>query len=197
MARILSTKEKNALKDNARKTANPADLLRGYTCPRCMALGQHYEDKCPVRQFVGVPEARRVAIQQQSLLDAMGCELPTPAAESMPATRTVLETATVLPGFISGQELQCILRNRPDVPYFLRCLACTQLAQDAVWCRTCDAVACTACLAPPDERWVCPQCQSHSEDNFHIVTSIRHIIDSWIKGMVKIIDNSYFADVKL
>ena len=171
MAAALSTKQRNILRDHARSTANPAEQLRGYTCPHCGQLGQHSEDRCPVKPFIGVPEVQRIAMQEAAVLDAMG-----PAYHCTP------------PGFISGAELQCILRGRADVPLYLRCAACTFLCVDAVWCQTCDAISCSECLAPRDEQWQCPRCESVSEDNFHVVTPLRRVADAWLQAMALAVD---------
>ena len=167
----LSTKQRNILRDHARSSAVPADQLRGYTCPQCGQLGQHFEDRCPVKAFVGVPEVQRKAMQEAAILDALG-----PASFARP------------PGYIAGQELQCILRNRTDVPSFLRCSACTHLAENAVWCQTCDAIACSECMAPKDAQWQCPLCESVDEDNFHVVTALRRMADAWLESMTMGVD---------
>ena len=166
-------KQRAILAEHLRKNASQAEQLRGYTCPHCGQLGQHFQEKCPIKPFIGIPEVQRKAMQEVAILEAAG---PSTFDYNTP------------PGFISGLELQCILRTRLDVPSFLRCAVCCQLVADAVWCSTCDAVSCSACLAPPDEAWVCPGCRSCCEDNFHVVTAVRDIAAAWLKGMALEVD---------
>ena len=173
MAAALSTKQRNILRDHARATANPADQLRGYTCPHCGQLGAHFEDRCPAKPFIGVPEVQRIAMQEAAVLDATG-----PAYYCTP------------PGYISGAELRCMLRARADVPPCLRCSACAHLCVDAVWCATCDAIACSGCLAPPDEAWCCPRCECTAEDNFHVVTAVRQLAEGWLAAMAVAVDTT-------
>jgi len=176
----MNSKQRNVLQDYARKQVNVADQLKGYTCPHCGQLGQHFQDRCPVKPFIGVPEVKRMAMQEAAILEAAG---PTG-----PLGGEVQTDKSLPPGFISGAELRCMLRSRLDVPSFLRCTACCQLAVDAVWCQTCDTIACSGCLAPGEEPWLCPHCNGISEDNFHVVTAIRRMADGWMKAMAMEVD---------
>ena len=173
----MNAKQRNVLQEYTRKQVNVADQLKGYTCPHCSQLGQHFQDKCPVKPFIGVPEVKRMAMQEAAILEAAG-----------PESQILQLDAAFPPGFISGAELRCMLRSRLDVPSFLRCSACCQLVVDAVWCQTCDTIACSGCLAPADEPWLCPHCEGTCEDNFHVVAAIRHIADSWMKAMAMEVD---------
>ncbi len=155
-----------------KKPGQTAEQLRGYTCPQCGQLGQHFEDRCPVKAFVGVPEVQRKAMQEAAIEEAYG---------------PLVDDATP-PGFISGMELQCILQKRTDVPPYLRCAACCLLATDAVWCQQCDAIMCSTCLAPPDETWVCPVCRTYVEDNFHVVKALREMASAWMRATAMDID---------
>lgn len=172
------SKQRQALRDHVKRTTNPQDTLRGYTCPHCSQLGAHFEDRCPLKPFIGVPEVQRKAMQEAALAEAMG-------PERAGCTTTPRPTP---PGFISGTELQCMIRTREDVPPCLRCSVCTLLSTDPVWCQVCDAIACSTCLAPPDEQWVCPYCETANEENFHVVTALRDLCRAWTRAVTLAVD---------
>ena len=142
--------------------------VRGHTCVVCGEIGSHLEDRCPSKPLVHMPEVLRQQLREEAVTTALGCSHH--------------------PAYVAASELIPLLRCRPDVPPALTCLACCKLAENAVWCRDCDAVCCSGCLAPPDEQWLCPQCHSLDEDNYQVVGPLRAVIDSWLRTAATHVD---------
>jgi hypothetical protein len=148
--------------------AAAAPSVRGHTCAVCGEIGNHFEDHCPAKPLVHMPEVLRQQLREEAVVIALG--------------------SGHHPAYLAASELVPMLRVRPDVPPCLMCMACCRLAEGAVWCRTCDAVCCSACLAPVDEPWLCPQCGSVDEDNFHVVGPVRGAIDAWLRHAAATVD---------
>lgn len=152
-------------------------MLRGVKCNICGELGNHYASTCPLRNTVGVPLGLR---QSQS------------QSQSSQATQPVQsEIEEVLePPPLSRDELISLIRKRPEVPQFLRCLACMTLPRDAIWCQCCDAFVCRDCLGPTggDGDWACPQCACNAVDNFHVIEAMRACIQAWFESAAELLD---------
>jgi hypothetical protein len=154
------------------KTAHA--MHRGVKCNICGELGTHYATSCPLRNTVGVPLGLRQTQRETKQSDAsaaVGHEDP--------------EEPPMLP-----EELLSLIRKRPEVPYFLRCLACMTLAREAIWCQCCDAFVCRDCLGPSgaDGDWACPQCACSSVDNFHVIAAMRACSDAWFQSAAALLD---------
>jgi hypothetical protein len=146
--------------------------LRGYTCGICGEIGVHFDSDCPDKAMVGKPEVLRQKIRAMEEVAFM----PMPD------------------GYLPEAVMISLIRKRPDVPHYLRCIVCTELASGAIWCATCDTVSCSLCLAPIDEPWVCPNCNSSVQDSFHVVSAIRNMVDDWLKAMVILQDEKLLQD---
>jgi len=121
------------------------------------------------RTLVGLPEVLRKQKQEDALVQACGIhEFP--------------------PWFVAEGVLVPILRSRNDVPPSLRCHVCALLAKDSVWCRVCDTLSCSLCLAPVDAPWVCTKCGNYKETKFHVVTPLRLMADEWLKAVTLLTD---------
>ena len=145
----------------------------GHTCKICNAIGEHLEDACPAKTLVHMPRTFRKEVHDQTVA-------------------AVRETFYTPPNFLPGGELVPLLRARADVPPELRCVACTLLAQDAVWCGCCDVVACAACLGPATEPYMCCVCHGTSPDDFHVVRALRGLATAWQRAMALCADKATF-----
>ena len=157
-------------------------MLRGVKCHICGEIGKHYSSTCSQRVNVGVPVGLRNTYTVQ----------PTEEAQAQHEEVTVVksEAENVVAGgtFLNSQELTAIIRKSPHIPAMLRCRACLALPQDAIWCQCCDIFACADCLGPKDEAWVCPLCEEHAVDNFHVVWVVRKMIDTWFQSAAELLD---------
>lgn len=172
--RVITAKERNIARDYDRGLAqmNTAAMLKGHSCAVCGALGEHLEDHCPSRTFVGLPEVLRKQKQAETLEAAYGTYGP----HEFP------------PWYIDGAVMVPILRTRPDVPPSLRCYVCASLATAPVWCQICDTLSCSECLAPPDAQWVCNKCGNCKENKFHVVTALRELVQEWVRSVTMLHD---------
>ncbi len=143
-------------------TGTPLPLsVRTHTCAVCNVIGQHFENHCPSKHLVGLPEVKRRTLHEQAEL-------------------TFYES-TCHPALVDADVAIDIIRRRGDVPQSLRCFVCTFLCDKAVWCERCDTIACSLCLAPPDCQWVCAKCMTVDETAFHVVGPLRDMCEHWIK----------------
>ena len=142
---------------------------RGHTCTVCGEIGAHLDDQCPSKMLVGMPEVMRQQLREEAVVLALG--------------------SSYHPAYLSQMEMLPLLRMRMDMPPYLSCLVCCSLAQNAVWCKTCDAVSCSLCLAPLDEPWMCPKCGHYDEDNFFVVQPLRDVIAAWERAMAFVVDS--------
>ena len=158
-----------ALMAMSAKRPRPAPRLQDYTCPTCGLIGQHFQDACPSRSLVGLPEVFRKREHDKAIAEAT-------------------KTFECPPGYLTGHELLPLIRTRADVPPWLKCVSCAALVDAPVWCEQCDCIACAACMAPPDEQYVCPKCNTRKEKHFHHVGALREIAKAWIHTAVSCID---------
>ena len=147
--------------------------VQGHTCKICNVIGEHLEDACPSKSLVHLPRTFRKEVHDKTVA-------------------AVRETFYVPPNYLPGGELIPILRQRPDVPPALTCVACVKLAAEAVWCACCDVIACAACLGPATEPYVCCKCGTSFPDNFHVVTAVRALCDAWTRAMTLSADKQTF-----
>lgn len=142
-----------------------------------------------------------------------GSEAP-PRNYNLPAPASIRPAYCDLPDdFLPAAELEVLVSKRPDVPSFLRCYACAVLARDAMWCACCDVLACQACLPSVSATytghdddghdvvpWWCPKCgcalrgtaadveDDTASSKAYVVTSVRTIIDAWMRMTMEAID---------
>lgn len=144
-------------------------MLRGVKCNICGAIGQHYSSACTLR-ITGIPAGMR---------DESNASVAESSIEDIEKPRDL---------FLNPLELTASIRNRYEVPAFLRCRACALMAADAVWCQCCDIFVCAQCLGPADGTWMCPLCENTSVDSFHVIKAIRAAIDAWFQGAAQQLD---------
>ena len=143
--------------------------VQGHTCKICNAIGEHLEDACPAKTLVHLPRTFRKEVADKTVA-------------------AIRETFMTPPNYVPGAELVPLLRGRTDVPPELQCASCTQLAHDAIWCACCNIIACAACLGPPNEPYVCPQCADAGTDTFHVVNALRGLETAWLRAMTRFVD---------
>ena len=144
----------------------------GHTCMVCGTIGVHFEDACPHKEVVGMPESFRTVIHERTVA-------------------AVRATHFFPPEHIEACELLPILRTSKLAPAALCCVSCDMLALEAIWCAKCDAVACATCMGPLTQTyddamtarsfWACPRCRCIEIDMFHEVGALRVLAKQWLE----------------
>ncbi len=146
----------------------------------CGAIGVHFEDDCPQRAAVGMPESLRATLHDKTVA-------------------AVRATHFFPPEHIKAHELLPILRASKLAPSALCCVSCDELALQAIWCSNCDAVVCEPCLGPvalPAKVaehapvWACPGCRCIDLDMFFVVGALRALAQQWLAASVAIVDDA-------
>ena len=128
--KIYSVKQtRSAVRKGTPSPRQMRKSVAGHTCMTCGAIGAHFEDDCPQRAAVGMPESLRTTLHDKTVA----------------AVRT---THFFPPEHVRAHELLPILCASKLAPSALCCVSCDELALKAIWCSNCDATVCETCLGP-------------------------------------------------